>query len=159
MTLIFSVKMLTSIMLMFTFIYMLISKHPFVLGFLVIIQSILISLMITLNFSISWFSFLVFMIYLGGILMLFCYMISLMNSKEPFFLKKKMVLYIPGMLIFWGMKEESFLKVSKMEIKNLLISIYSKSMSTSVFMMILLLMMMVFVILISESSKGSMRSV
>nr|YP_010615512.1 NADH dehydrogenase subunit 6 [Megalurothrips usitatus]WAT94220.1 NADH dehydrogenase subunit 6 [Megalurothrips usitatus] len=150
--------MMTSTLLMFSFCYMFISKHPFVLGFLVIIQSIMFSLMINLNFMISWFSFLVFMIYLGGILMLFCYMISLMNSKEPFFLKKKMMFYLPMLTIFWMMKEDSFLKTSKMEIKNLLISIYSKSMMTSVFMMILLLVMMIFVILISESSKGSMRS-
>nr|YP_010982592.1 NADH dehydrogenase subunit 6 [Odontothrips phaseoli]WOH21576.1 NADH dehydrogenase subunit 6 [Odontothrips phaseoli] len=154
---IFLVKMIIWVMLSLTFIFIVNSSHPIILGFLVILQSILISLMISMMFSISWFSFLVFMIYLGGILMLFCYMISLMNSKEPFFFKNKMV-FLPSMLIFWGNKQESFLKMSKMEMKTLLISIYSKSMMTSTFMMILLLLIMVFVIMISESSKGSMRS-
>nr|YP_010528100.1 NADH dehydrogenase subunit 6 [Mycterothrips gongshanensis]UXW64202.1 NADH dehydrogenase subunit 6 [Mycterothrips gongshanensis] len=152
-------KMFFTLMFMTMFLLMMLSNHPLILGLLVILQSIFISSIISHSFSITWFSFLIFMIYLGGILMLFSYIISLTKSEEPMIKKKSiLIFFIMMILILWGEKEESLTKMSKMEVKNLLSSLFSNSLKISILMMIFLLLIMIMVVFLTESSKGSMRT-
>nr|WMQ53347.1 NADH dehydrogenase subunit 6 [Portunus armatus] len=59
-------------------------SHPLSMGLTLLIQTILISLTAGLSTYSYWFSYILFMIFLGGMLVLFIYVTSL-ASNEPFF--------------------------------------------------------------------------
>nr|WIL79949.1 NADH dehydrogenase subunit 6 [Tenerus flavicollis] len=66
-------------------------KHPLSLGIILLIQTIMTSLMIgTINFNF-WFSYILFLIMIGGMLILFIYMTSI-ASNEKFKIAKSLIL-------------------------------------------------------------------
>nr|ARH53958.1 NADH dehydrogenase subunit 6 [Nacerdes carniolica] len=75
--------MLTILMINFTLsIIFLTLTHPISLGMILLIQTILIS-MITGNFSLNfWFSYILFLIMIGGMLILFIYMTSIASNEK-----------------------------------------------------------------------------
>nr|ARH55206.1 NADH dehydrogenase subunit 6 [Silpha tyrolensis] len=121
--------MTLSLMLSFTFIFM---KHPLSMGLILLSQTILIALIsgvISLNF---WFSYILFLIMVGGMLVLFIYMTSVASNEKfkysmlimlmnmillfmslPFYFSDIMMLYINNIKIENLMNEEMFLSLSK----------------------------------------------
>nr|YP_010472655.1 NADH dehydrogenase subunit 6 [Galerita orientalis]UVH65778.1 NADH dehydrogenase subunit 6 [Galerita orientalis] len=80
---------LISMMMTILFLFM---NHPLSMGLILLIQTILISL-ITGLFSLSyWFSYILFLIMIGGMLILFIYMTS-MASNEMFNFSPKLFLW------------------------------------------------------------------
>nr|UDD74612.1 NADH dehydrogenase subunit 6 [Monodiamesa sp. 1 CZ-2021a] len=72
-------------------------KHPLAMGFMLLIQTFFICL-ITGNFSKTfWFSYVLFLIFLGGMLVLFIYVTSL-ASNEMFSFSMKILTF--SMIIF-----------------------------------------------------------
>nr|QXG19352.1 NADH dehydrogenase subunit 6 [Drosophila mojavensis baja]QXG19391.1 NADH dehydrogenase subunit 6 [Drosophila mojavensis sonorensis]DAA06244.1 TPA_exp: NADH dehydrogenase subunit 6 [Drosophila mojavensis] len=65
--------------------------HPLALGLTLLIQTILISLVTGLMTKTFWFSYILFLIFLGGMLVLFIYVTSL-ASNEMFNLSLKLTL-------------------------------------------------------------------
>nr|YP_010952810.1 NADH dehydrogenase subunit 6 [Trapezia rufopunctata]WMQ53230.1 NADH dehydrogenase subunit 6 [Trapezia rufopunctata] len=63
-------------------------KHPLALGLNLLIQTISISIISGTSTYSFWFSYILFMIFLGGMLVLFIYVASL-ASNEPFFFSMK----------------------------------------------------------------------
>jgi NADH-ubiquinone oxidoreductase chain 6 len=59
----------------------LIINHPLTLGLILIIQTILISLFTGIYTLIFWFSYSLFLIFIGGILILFIYITSLASNE------------------------------------------------------------------------------
>nr|AMP43713.1 NADH dehydrogenase subunit 6 [Dialysis sp. KW-2016] len=72
-------------------------NHPLTMGLMLLIQTILICLISGLMTKTFWFSYILFLIFLGGMLVLFIYVISL-ASNEMFYLSKKLIFM--SMLIF-----------------------------------------------------------
>nr|AML25855.1 NADH dehydrogenase subunit 6 [Staphylinidae sp. BMNH 1274171] len=74
-------------------------NHPMSLGMILLTQTILISMItgyLSMNF---WFSYILFLIMIGGMLILFIYMTSI-ASNEPFYFSKKMLFnYVLLMII------------------------------------------------------------
>nr|AYU71317.1 NADH dehydrogenase subunit 6 [Agrilinae sp. 1 ACP-2013] len=73
--------LLTSLSLTVSFAFF-ISKHPISMGFSLLMQTIMISLMtglINLNF---WYSFILFLIMVGGMLVIFIYMTSVASNEK-----------------------------------------------------------------------------
>nr|YP_010166683.1 NADH dehydrogenase subunit 6 [Mystonectes coelamboides]QRV62774.1 NADH dehydrogenase subunit 6 [Mystonectes coelamboides] len=92
-----------------TFIFMFLN-HPMSMGLILMIQTICIAL-ITGFFSHSlWFSYMLFLIMVGGMLILLMYMTSL-ASNEKFKLSKKLFMF---MLIFSSMMMILFLMNNNM---------------------------------------------
>lgn len=60
-------------------------KHPLAIGIVLIIQTLVISLIIGLISKTFWFSYVLFLIFLGGILILFIYITSLASNELFFF--------------------------------------------------------------------------
>uniref|UniRef100_UPI0030E0914F NADH dehydrogenase subunit 6 n=1 Tax=Arorathrips mexicanus TaxID=1291224 RepID=UPI0030E0914F len=154
-------KMLTILILMSSFFLMMFSNNPLMISMMVIIQCCSLSLTMVYLFFLSWFSYLIFMIYLGGILMLFSYIISMTYSKEP--MMKKDANFWTITLIFiltfvTNMNKETFLEFMKMNMKELLISMYSNNYKITIYMIYFLLLIMIMVTYISESNKSSMRT-
>nr|ASY97986.1 NADH dehydrogenase subunit 6 [Taumantis sigiana] len=93
--------MLMSISLTLSIIFMFLN-HPLSMGLILFLQAIILCLMsgsISLTF---WFSYILLLIYLGGMLVLFMYITSL-ASNEMFFYSKKifiMLMILPFTYIF-----------------------------------------------------------
>jgi len=72
-------------------ILFIISKHPLGMGLILIFQTLLISLVARINRFNFWFSYILFLIFVGGLLILFIYVISL-ASNEMFNFSLKILL-------------------------------------------------------------------
>lgn len=59
----------------------LISKHPLGIGLILIFQTLLIRLLSGINTLNFWFSYVLFLIFVGGLLILFIYVISLASNE------------------------------------------------------------------------------
>nr|YP_010610501.1 NADH dehydrogenase subunit 6 [Agrilus discalis]WAP90841.1 NADH dehydrogenase subunit 6 [Agrilus discalis] len=97
-------------------IMFLMTKHPLSMGFNLLIQSILIS-MITgmLNFNF-WYSYMLFLIMVGGMLILFIYMTSVAsNEKFKFSMKSVMLLMISFIIAIMIMYQ---FKMNTLEMEN-----------------------------------------
>nr|DAZ87531.1 TPA_asm: NADH dehydrogenase subunit 6 [Phytosciara flavipes] len=67
-------------------------KHPLAMGFLLLIQTVLISMIIGLMINSVWFSYILFLVFLGGMLVLFIYVTSLASNEMFKFSIKLMML-------------------------------------------------------------------
>nr|ADO60598.1 NADH dehydrogenase subunit 6 [Boros schneideri] len=96
--------MLTYLMVMNLFLSLtfMILSHPLSMGLILLIQTLLISL-ITGNFNSNfWFSYILFLILIGGMLILFIYMTSVASNEKFNFNMKIMIITmmtIPVILI------------------------------------------------------------
>nr|YP_010730267.1 NADH dehydrogenase subunit 6 [Ceromasia rubrifrons]WEG23082.1 NADH dehydrogenase subunit 6 [Ceromasia rubrifrons] len=81
---------LFSLMFIFNFLFMFM-KHPLTMGLTLLIQTMLISSMIGIITKTFWFSYILFLVFLGGMLVLFIYVISL-ASNEMFSLSIKLMI-------------------------------------------------------------------
>nr|ASN65960.1 NADH dehydrogenase subunit 6 [Odontocheila batesii] len=77
-------------------------NHPMSMGLILLIQTILISIMSGLMSYTFWFSYILFLVMLGGMLVLFIYMTSL-ASNEMFQFSSKIMLYIIMMMTIFLM--------------------------------------------------------
>nr|ARH54062.1 NADH dehydrogenase subunit 6 [Agabus uliginosus] len=79
-----------NLLMTMTFMFM---KHPLSMGMILMIQTILISMMTGMFSYTFWFSYILFLIMIGGMLILFIYMTSL-SSNEMFSFSKNIMLSI-----------------------------------------------------------------
>nr|AAN64181.1 NADH dehydrogenase subunit 6 [Thrips imaginis] len=146
----------------FSFFMYLFSNHPMMIASMVISQCIFMASLISKKMVFSWFGFFIFIIYLGGILMLFSYIISLINSTEKIFkMNKFLYLTLISSFFFFLIKEEkSFLELSTNKFTKMIMSMYSlSSMKMSIYLMFFLPLIMVMVVFMTEMSKGTMRKI
>nr|AYW52127.1 NADH dehydrogenase subunit 6 [Harpalinae sp. 3 ACP-2013] len=91
--------LLFSLTMTVTFLFL---NHPLSMGLILLIQTILISL-VSGMFSYSyWFSYILFLVMIGGMLVLFIYMTSL-ASNEMFNFSTKISIFIMMMMILMTM--------------------------------------------------------
>nr|WKD81815.1 NADH dehydrogenase subunit 6 [Frankliniella intonsa] len=140
-----------------SYIFMMSLSNPMTMGILVIFQSVFLAVLSSMKFNFNWFSFLLFLIYLGGILMIFSYIISISLSDKPIekFKPWMIMLFLLSMSLF--SEKESFLEFKKIKLPKLIFSIYSEMKSFTVFLMILLFMIMTSVILITEKQMLNLK--
>nr|WGO58221.1 NADH dehydrogenase subunit 6 [Blattella foliolata] len=67
-------------------------NHPLAMGLILLIQTVMISLISGMLSQSFWFSYVLFLIFLGGMLILFIYVTSL-ASNEMFFLSTKVIIF------------------------------------------------------------------
>nr|YP_010564777.1 NADH dehydrogenase subunit 6 [Volucella trifasciata]UZA61180.1 NADH dehydrogenase subunit 6 [Volucella trifasciata] len=89
--------MLYSMTLIFSFIFLQMN-HPLSMGLMLLIQTIMICLMTGLMTKSFWFSYILFLIFIGGMLILFIYVTSL-ASNEMFSLSMNTILTSITLLI------------------------------------------------------------
>nr|AVN67990.1 NADH dehydrogenase subunit 6 [Macropanesthia sp. B115] len=65
-------------------------SHPLAMGLILLIQTIIISMITGLTAQSFWFSYILFLIFIGGMLVLFIYITSL-ASNEMFILSTKLL--------------------------------------------------------------------
>nr|YP_009344646.1 NADH dehydrogenase subunit 6 [Pycnarmon lactiferalis]APU51911.1 NADH dehydrogenase subunit 6 [Pycnarmon lactiferalis] len=95
-------KMFISLMIMTLSFMMLLLNHPLSMGLMILIQTMLTCLISSIMLSTYWFSYILFLTFLGGLLVLFIYVTSI-ASNEIFkisFKMKFMIIFMLMMLLF-----------------------------------------------------------
>nr|APC61813.1 NADH dehydrogenase subunit 6 [Papilio dardanus] len=93
-------KMFFSLLIIMFSIMMLFLNHPLSMGLMILIQTLIICLLSGMLINSYWFSYILFLVFLGGLLVLFIYVSSVASNElfnMNFFLK--MSLFISFLLI------------------------------------------------------------
>lgn len=99
-------------------------KHPLAIGIILVIQTLVISIIIGLISKTFWFSYILFLTFLGGILILFIYITSLASNElfffsiKYFFIITRITILIAG-LIFIFDKNFIYFYLENLEIKSI----------------------------------------
>nr|YP_010426683.1 NADH dehydrogenase subunit 6 [Mycalesis francisca]USN89445.1 NADH dehydrogenase subunit 6 [Mycalesis francisca] len=89
-------KMFLSFMVIFVSFFMFFTNHPISMGLLILLQTLFICLLSGMLINSYWFSYILFLIFLGGLLVLFIYVSSIaanefMNNS----FNNKLIILIP----------------------------------------------------------------
>nr|QWZ47766.1 NADH dehydrogenase subunit 6 [Loxocephala perpunctata] len=146
-------------------------KHPISLGSMLIFQTMLISIYMTKNLKSTWFSYILFITMIGGMMVMFMYMASIASNEKKFYNMINMLILMTIMIMIMKMmmkKDKTmdmFNKINEFkfnsnedeEIKSLS-KFFNKSKSKiTIFMMTLLFMMMIIVTNISNTFEGPLK--
>nr|YP_009354495.1 NADH dehydrogenase subunit 6 [Papilio protenor]ARA91071.1 NADH dehydrogenase subunit 6 [Papilio protenor]WDW20256.1 NADH dehydrogenase subunit 6 [Papilio protenor] len=118
-------KMFFSLMIVMFSIMMLFLNHPLSMGLMILIQTLIICLLSGMLINSYWFSYILFLVFLGGLLVLFIYVSSVASNelfKMNFFLKNTMffLLLMSLILSFFQMYNLNWLNFSfNNEMKNM----------------------------------------
>nr|YP_008757791.1 NADH dehydrogenase subunit 6 [Catopsilia pomona]AFP58832.1 NADH dehydrogenase subunit 6 [Catopsilia pomona] len=74
-------KLFISLMLISLSLIMFFIKHPLAMGLFIFLQTMIISLFIGLFLNTYWFSYILFLVFLGGLLVLFIYVSSIASNE------------------------------------------------------------------------------
>nr|YP_010312439.1 NADH dehydrogenase subunit 6 [Pieris napi napi]ULF46720.1 NADH dehydrogenase subunit 6 [Pieris napi napi] len=99
-------------MMIFISFIMMFSTHPLSMGLMILFQTLLLSLILGMYINTYWFSYILFLIFLGGLLVLFIYVSSIAsNEMMNFSLKMKsfFMLMIFTMMILFIFKMKNYL--------------------------------------------------
>nr|ARH54816.1 NADH dehydrogenase subunit 6 [Trigonopterus sp. 5 AH-2016] len=146
-------------------------NHPMSLGSILLLQTILIALAsghIYLNF---WFSYILFLIMIGGMLVMFIYMTSIASNEKfkiPKYSEILMALTLTVLLSsllymdsFYSLQFSSLILSlpSNLHIVNLNMNKYFNlpSMTIMIFLMIYLLITLIAIVKITKNTKGTLR--
>nr|YP_010743885.1 NADH dehydrogenase subunit 6 [Polythlipta liquidalis]WET30825.1 NADH dehydrogenase subunit 6 [Polythlipta liquidalis] len=95
-------KMLFSFMIIIFSFMMLFLNHPLSMGMMILLQTLLTCLMSGIMLSTYWFSYILFLTFLGGLLVLFIYISSIASNeifKISFWLKMLLLFFIMNIII------------------------------------------------------------
>nr|AKN01348.1 NADH dehydrogenase subunit 6 [Entomovelia sp. YC-2015] len=140
-------------------------NHPLSMGFVLIIQTTIVSIMMNTIMKYPWYSYMLILIMLGGMLILFMYMASIASNEiMKFSLKIMVIMFMSFTITMLIMKTEIFLNLSQNMMMNenqqnmsLMKLFNSNSSIMTILMAIYLLITMIYVIFITNSFEGPMR--
>nr|YP_010414555.1 NADH dehydrogenase subunit 6 [Austrogymnocnemia maculata]URT60721.1 NADH dehydrogenase subunit 6 [Austrogymnocnemia maculata] len=148
-------------------------KHPLAMGLTLLIQTIIISLTCGLYTHSYWFAYILFLIMLGGMLVLFIYVTSLASNELFSFSIKNLMISGSVMLVMitlMMMMDTSMMSMNNIEMMSLnlnmlftenefsLIKLYNNpTMNITLLMMNYLLLALIVVVKITNVSHGPLR--
>nr|QJF47667.1 NADH dehydrogenase subunit 6 [Plebejus argus] len=159
------IKMFLTLSLIFLSIIMFFINHPLSMGMLILIQTLLLCLISGMLINTYWFSYILFLTFSGGLLVLFIY-VSSIASNEMFKIKMKnkllMLIYMIMLFMFslYFMNNMYIMKMMMIneEMMNLLNSIYflnefnninlSKLYNEQTYLMMMMMIIYLFITLI-----------
>nr|AVN67686.1 NADH dehydrogenase subunit 6 [Symploce pallens] len=144
-------------------------NHPLAMGLLLLIQTLMISTITGMLSQSFWFSYVLFLIFLGGMLVLFIYVTSL-ASNEMFMLSMKMMIssmFIVTMSFILIMNSKSPIMQNQeiidfMSMQNLLLNSLTKlynqpTGNITILLASYLFLTLIAVVKITNISKGPLR--
>nr|AVN67244.1 NADH dehydrogenase subunit 6 [Methana sp. AUS1] len=145
-------------------------NHPLAMGLMLLMQTIITCLMSGLLSQSFWFSYVLFLVFLGGMLILFIYVTSL-ASNEMFYLSMKMLIMmmVISLLLMMFINTNLMINNTEMmlhenmylnenEMMNSLIKLYNQPTNTITIMMAsYLFLTLIAVVKITNISKGPLR--
>nr|URX53173.1 NADH dehydrogenase subunit 6 [Incisitermes rhyzophorae] len=156
--------MMTSTMLSMMFTQM---SHPLAMGLMLLTQTMMMCLISGLMHHSFWFQYILFMVFIGGMLVLFIYVASL-ASNEMFSLSTKMMMVtMTTMLTTTAIKDWTTINsvettsldtTPENSITTLTSKLYNQPCgSMTILMALYLLMTLIVVVKITDVSKGPLR--
>nr|YP_010999068.1 NADH dehydrogenase subunit 6 [Eupolyphaga nigrinotum]WPM91826.1 NADH dehydrogenase subunit 6 [Eupolyphaga nigrinotum] len=144
------------------------TKHPLAMGSILLIQTTIMCIISGLMMQTFWFSYVLFLIFLGGMLVLFIYVTSL-ASNEMFNMSMKMitmmtVMIIPLTMLTINLPQNNIdlmsqILMSENEITTLLTKLYNKPNNMiTILLASYLFLSLIVVAKITNISKGPLRS-
>nr|CAD7857585.1 ND6 CDS [Olavius algarvensis] len=132
---------------------MLSHNNPMSLSMIIMMIATMVSIIISLNLS-SWYAMILFLIYVGGLLVMFSYFVSL-SSNDPMMLKSKMHFIIMPTILYKSLN----LQMSSNLYNNSQMNMLYKPMNmiTMLLITMALLVMMIIVIKMVKSNNGPLR--
>nr|URX52939.1 NADH dehydrogenase subunit 6 [Cryptotermes cynocephalus] len=141
-------------------------NHPLAMGMMLLLQTAMMCLISGLMHQSFWFQYILFMVFIGGMLVLFIYVASL-ASNEMFSMSTKMMATLTGMMIASTMiKNQPILNSSDSTVYNttsdeiilMTSKLYNQPSGTlTILAALYLLMTLVVVVKITNVSKGPLR--
>nr|YP_009182750.1 NADH dehydrogenase subunit 6 [Lethe albolineata]YP_009938299.1 NADH dehydrogenase subunit 6 [Lethe hayashii]AHH34401.1 NADH dehydrogenase subunit 6 [Lethe albolineata]QNU07718.1 NADH dehydrogenase subunit 6 [Lethe hayashii] len=94
-------KMFLSFMVILMAIFMFFINHPISMGLLILLQTLFICLLLGMLINSYWFSYILFLVFLGGLLVLFIYVSSIAsNELMNITFSNKFFIYTPLLILF-----------------------------------------------------------
>nr|YP_011010651.1 NADH dehydrogenase subunit 6 [Halobates whiteleggei]WPW47331.1 NADH dehydrogenase subunit 6 [Halobates whiteleggei] len=157
-------KMIFMIMIMMS-TTMTVLKHPLSMGFNLILITFLSSMMMSIWMKYTWYSYILVLVMLGGMLVLFMYMASIASNEIMKFSFKTLIMIIITMMITMLLLKEELLSYNSTMIQTTdgqqnmsMMKLFNTQSSIITIMMALyLLMTMIYVIFITNTFEGPMR--
>nr|QYB20647.1 NADH dehydrogenase subunit 6 [Cryptotermes domesticus] len=141
-------------------------NHPLAMGMMLLLQTTMMCLISGLMHQSFWFQYILFMVFIGGMLVLFIYVTSL-ASNEMFSLSTKMLLMSASMMMVsmttskWTNHDSSdstTYNTTSNEIILMTSKLYNQPSGTlTILMALYLLMTLIVVVKITNVSKGPLR--
>nr|URX53251.1 NADH dehydrogenase subunit 6 [Cryptotermes sp. 2 AB-2022a] len=142
-------------------------KHPMAMGMMLLMQTIMMCLISGLMHQSFWFQYILFMVFIGGMLVLFIYVASL-ASNEMFSLSTKMTItaasMMPVILMLknWTTPDSSdsitYNNMTSNQINMMTSKLYNQPSGTlTILMAMYLLMTLIVVVKITNMTKGPLR--
>nr|ALO76518.1 NADH deshydrogenase subunit 6 [Chrysolagria sp. CHR01] len=146
-------------MLVLSFFFIILN-HPISMGMVLLIQTLMVSMLTLIMFKNSWFSYMIFLILVGGMLVLFMYMTSVAsNEKFKLNFSVSLMIMIVALISFLllNLKLEFFTNSKFDFMLTLSKFIQPMSMMILLFLMIYLLVCMIGIVKISFINQGPLR--
>nr|YP_010324856.1 NADH dehydrogenase subunit 6 [Ixodes ovatus]UNO53699.1 NADH dehydrogenase subunit 6 [Ixodes ovatus] len=138
---------LLSLLMMTFFMF----NHPMSMLLSIIMSTIIISFLISKYIKMTWVSLILILLVLGGMLILFLYVISLIPNKKMNMNKKLFILFL---VFFVPFKTNWFFNISFYPINSIF---FLTSMNFMLFMMVYLLISLMIVMKIMKSSNSPLK--
>nr|NP_976162.1 NADH dehydrogenase subunit 6 [Gomphiocephalus hodgsoni]AAO43668.1 NADH dehydrogenase subunit 6 [Gomphiocephalus hodgsoni] len=141
------------------------NSSPLIMVLIIGLQTLIMCLSIVFIMNTSWFAFILFLVFMGGLMVLFVYITSLASNELFHFSSKNnnFILYTSmfslSLLMILTFKENQNNKLLNLNIKEMIFKVYSNSsvMLTSMTMIYLLLVLIV-AVSITSLYEGPIRS-
>nr|YP_011010443.1 NADH dehydrogenase subunit 6 [Halovelia malaya]WPW47058.1 NADH dehydrogenase subunit 6 [Halovelia malaya] len=140
------------------------TNHPLSMGFMIIVQTTILSMIINLMMKYTWYSYILILTMLGGMLILFMYMASIASNEMMKWSTKMFLIMIITFLLILFMKNKfiimdynNILIMENQQNLNLMKLFNSKSSMLTIIMAVYLLITMIYVISITNTFEGPMR--
>nr|AYW16667.1 NADH dehydrogenase subunit 6 [Penaeus semisulcatus] len=146
--------------------------HPLAMGLMLLFQTVMICVTAGLSMNSFWFSYILFLIFLGAMLVLFIYVASL-ASNEPFsfsgslLMTASFVLFMSFLMFFMdplmlntplSIQQSSLMNDQFSSTQSLLSSIYNyTTMNLTLFIVLYLLLTLIVVVKITNTFFGPLR--
>nr|YP_011014885.1 NADH dehydrogenase subunit 6 [Caliscelis rhabdocladis]WQB38579.1 NADH dehydrogenase subunit 6 [Caliscelis rhabdocladis] len=144
-------------------------KHPISMGSMLMMQTMMICLVSSSKFNSPWYSYILFITMIGGLMVMFMYMSSIAsNEKMKMMPTKKIIILLTILMIIFimNMKEQEYMEKMYQiklntnnleEIKSTSKFFNFKKMNLSIMMIMILLFTMVSITNISSSKEGPLK--
>nr|YP_002970617.1 NADH dehydrogenase subunit 6 [Laccotrephes robustus]ACJ69531.1 NADH dehydrogenase subunit 6 [Laccotrephes robustus] len=163
-------KMIIIMMMTMMSIMLTMTKHPMSMGLILMIQTSLCAMMVGFMIKSFWFSYMLFIIMMGGMLVLFIYMASIASNEKMKFSMKMTITTAMMMAIIittWMMSDNLIMETNQVPTQtntmeneqNLsLMKMFSmQTMSLTIMMVLYLLLTMIVITFIVNVFEGPMR--
>nr|UQJ75141.1 NADH dehydrogenase subunit 6 [Rugitermes sp.] len=143
-------------------------NHPLAMGMMLLMQTMMMCLISGLMYQSFWFQYILFMVFVGGMLVLFIYVASL-ASNEMFTLSTKMMTVMTIMMLLLMTMNSNYITINSSEtmmytteMSNSIITMTNKlynlpNGNMTIFMALYLFLTLIVVVKITNVSKGPLR--